>query len=83
MTPLDLNVLIECCTSVEPGCNWYPEHWDSWAAQVTRTEFRLQGVIDDNNKATEKGKAWLEFICQTPMPIQEWKLPENEEVLCS
>jgi hypothetical protein len=34
-------------------------------------------LIDMDHKSTERGKAWVDFICATPLPEQCWKLPKR------
>lgn len=68
--------MIECAISAEPGVNVPYEVWDSNPARDIRASLRSEGLIGDNNKATDKGRAWVKFICQVPIPVQQWVLPE-------
>lgn len=77
MTPLELTILIECCVCGKPGSNFSIEQWESDPSKDARDWFKGNGVIDENNIATPKGQAWLDFIRKTPCPVEQWVLPKE------
>ncbi|WP_333793337.1 hypothetical protein [Hyphomicrobium sp.] len=79
ISPLTIQVLIECVCSDKPGSNIPESVWRDPEAHYARSLLRCHGLIDGPDyHATARGKAWLSFICQTPLPVQEWVLPERK-----
>jgi hypothetical protein len=72
MSPLALKVLVECCVSGKPGTNMMFEQWNSDPAREIRQQFYRDGITNSDDTATDRGLAWLEIICSTPMPVQKW-----------
>lgn len=66
--PIVLNFLIECHCAARPGANIWPGGWDSYAGQETRAWLKAEGLIDENERTTERGDAWLERLVTTPPP---------------
>lgn len=79
VSPLVIEIMIECATCSEPGSNIPDRMWNSEGAAHARDELRENGLIDDANAATERGRAWVDFICKTPLPVQTWVLPSRTE----
>jgi hypothetical protein len=52
--------------------------WRSNSGREIRTWLRAADLINDNNRATERGKAWVRMICNTPLPVEKtiWSFPE-------
>lgn len=76
-SPLQIIIMMACYYSPEPSGEMLPERWHSEAADQIREQLRHDELIDDSNRATERGKAWVEYICRTPLPAQNWTLPER------
>jgi hypothetical protein len=53
------------------------DSWDSQAGRCVRIWLERQDLIGPDNKATERGKAWVEYICDTPLPEMTWVRPER------
>jgi len=78
-SPLKIEIMFECyCASAEPGRNMLPNIWASEAATRVRNELKAEGLIDEDMQATERGKAWVDFICATPLPEMVWVLPKRD-----
>ena len=82
ITPLHIEIMIQalCSPSVEPE--------ESEAACCFRLEMETEGlIISERNeerrvllwRATDKGKAWLDMLCKTPMPIASWSDPRTAQ----
>ena len=75
MTPLALRMLIEACTSGD-GIHATPHLTNEPQTQIL-VWFGQQGIVDHKGMATAKGRAWLDLILETPMPIQRWIDPRD------
>ena len=70
MTPLAIEIMIECYRCPKPGANIPAQIWNSAAAQSERKNLVALDLIDsDNLRATKLGMAWVEKICATPIPV--------------
>ncbi len=72
LTPNDLEILIHCHVSptLHPNIN-------APAVRETIDRFVKDGIIESSYEGgyyntTEKGKAWLTIILQTPHPREAW-----------
>ena len=69
MTPLAVNIMIECYCTSTPGANIPTAIWSSNAAQRERARLVNLGLIyKSTHRATKLGMAWVEAICATPIP---------------
>jgi len=86
MTPNDLDILIHFATTRAP----HPR-MDSPAAQSSIEQFAAEGVItfdsdripsngESSYLITNKGRAWLVRILQTPCPRQVW-VDEQDRII--
>lgn len=80
VTPLAIEMLIHFVCTVAP----WPRQ-NAPACQEMREWFvemgLLEVVADDrwNAKATPRAHAWLDLICETPLPEQRWVDPRIEK----
>ena len=79
-SPLLIRLMLAC--HVSPG---HPEKHmgETWGSAVTNDALRWlydNGLIDADNRSTEKGKAWVGHIVNTPIPIATWSLPPREDI---
>lgn len=77
VSPLTIKLMFACYCSPDPA-TWFGDAWGSPAAITARNWLVLEGLVAENHVATDRGTAWVEFICATPIPIQRWVLPERE-----
>ena len=77
VSPFCIKMMIACCVTPEPA-EYFGNGWDSQAGEECRTWLKECDLITDDHQATERGKAWVDFICSTPLPQQVWILPERE-----
>lgn len=75
--PILIDFMLACYTRPEPCEALGEAHWDSPAGRQTRLWLRENDLIDDNYRPTERGAAWVRFICDTPLPVAVWTLPER------
>jgi len=75
VSPLTINIMLAIYCSSDPASFVGEQTWNSRAAKESRDWLSTNCLIE-GNCATEKGRAWVSFICQTPLPIQTWVRPE-------
>ena len=77
VAPIVINFMMACYVSPDPEENQGKEHWNSPAGMEARQYLEERGMItsDDKPQATERGKAWVGMICQTPHPVNLWLDP--------
>lgn len=78
MTPNEIEVLIHYHVSPEP----HPRV-DSGAVQYALDMFVENGIITYNGQrgyyeTTDRGKALVEALCNTPFPVERWVDPRFE-----
>ena len=74
VSPLTIDIMLACYVSPEPQ-SIMGTTWASAAGVSVRQWLRRNDLIDDRERATERGKAWVKFICATPMPVATWTMP--------
>lgn len=77
VSPLCIKIMLACYVTPEPA-GYFGEGWHSAAGTECREWLKENDLITEDLQATERGKAWVEFICATPLPQQSWILPERE-----
>jgi hypothetical protein len=78
--PIDIDFMIACYCSAEPWQNLGMRRWDSSAGKETRDWLQHEGLVDANYRPTDRGKAWVHFICATPLPRMKWTMPDRDEI---
>ena len=78
-SPMLIRIMLACYYSPDPEDEIGLGSWTSEVGQDVRTWLAENGLIDDYNRATDRGKAWVDFICQTPLPIATWVLPDRKD----
>lgn len=79
LTPLTILMAIHLVTRGD-GLAGYP-NVDRPPQKEVIAWFFVHGIIDREDlqgRATDKAKAWVDLICQTPMPVQLWVDPRDE-----
>lgn len=72
MTPLAIELMIECYRCAEPGANIPPNIWNSPAAKEERANLVRLGLIRaDDLRATLLGEAYIGALMTTPVPGPE------------
>jgi hypothetical protein len=79
MTPNDLDILIHYYV-----CPDIHERYYAPAVMESCREFVQSGIFVSSGEdgifsVTEKGRAWMELILNTPMPILKWIDPREEK----
>lgn len=75
-TPLCLRLMLLAYYSADPMAN-LDESMMSPPGKDFQYWLKTHGLVDNNMRATERGKAWVEFILSTPLPVAKWTLPER------
>ena len=68
VSPLTIDIMLLCFYSNSPEDNMLPIRWNSPAAMMVRGWLRDEDLIDDENRATDRGKLWVEAICSARLP---------------
>lgn len=76
--PITISIMLACYALVHPQDGMLGE-WNSPAGIQSRRWLQNNGLIDEDQKATDKGRAWVRGICATPLPVSAWVLPERDE----
>lgn len=85
VSPLTIQIMLACFCTPEPSSWFEPDQWCSTASIDVRHWLLeaglitgIDGIPDTEPRATERGKAWIGFICATPLPVAQWILPPRE-----
>lgn len=76
--PITISFMLNCHFSTNPEEALGENHWNSPAGKETRAWLKVYGLIDENNRSTNRGAAWVNMMCQTPLPIEKWVDPRDE-----
>lgn len=71
-TPLTIKIMLACYVSSDPISHVGEATWSSPAGIESRNWLAENGLII-NLDATERGKAWVAHMCDTPLPILRWQ----------
>ena len=79
MTPSDIEILIHChvTPSVHP-------RFDALAVKESFANFVDLGLIEPfagSYKTTPRGEAFVNTLCQMPMPVQAWVHPLTGKII--
>lgn len=80
-SPFAIKIMLACYYSPDPAQELGIQQWSSSAGVAVRDWLRDSGLIGDDNRATDRGKAWVKFICATPLPEATWMLPDRVPTL--
>ena len=75
LAPIYINFMLACYTRSDPEVDLGTAHWNSPAGKETRNWLIYNGLVNEKYEATDRGKAWIKFICDTPLPEQAWLNP--------
>lgn len=79
LAPIHITFMIACYTSSEPEAQLGERHWNSPAGMDTRGWLLQNELIDGDNRVTERGKEWVNYICETPLPVKKWVYPPRTD----
>lgn len=78
ITPLHIEIMLHynCGTSDYRDGDFSAPAVSNSINELYRNEL-LKNTLTGNDRfcITEKGRAWIYGLCQTPMPIQKWVMP--------
>jgi hypothetical protein len=83
MTPLQLQMMLHYYTRAEPYAYREPEHATSGAVRDQRQLLENDGLIEPSETSgsgycvTPRGSAFIEALCETPLPICMWIIPRR------
>ena len=58
-----------------PAQFFSPEIWGSPAAEGCRNALFNEGLIDKDDRGTDKLRFWVEYVCKIPWPEQNFIIP--------
>jgi len=85
VSPLTIQMALAFNASQAPEQFFSHMTWSSAPAKEARAWLLANDMLErdpDNSLvclSTPKLAAWVGFICATPLPVQEWRLPERED----
>ena len=81
MTPFEIEILLHYHVSTAPH---RVEHDIVPIWPVTREWFFAEGLLEQfasmnggSYRTTERGKAWIDYVCNLPLPEKSWKMPKD------
>lgn len=80
VSPLTIELMLQCYCSNNPAANIGERRWNSEAAREARAWLLAEGLVNADERPTDRGKAWVHFICATPLPRMKWTMPDRDEV---
>lgn len=75
VSPLCLRIMLACHVSPDPKSVISERVWNSSAGIEIRQWLLNNTLINGNYQPTPRGKAWVQFLCETPLPVATWKRP--------
>lgn len=81
MTPLHITMLLHYHTTPTPYAEHDCAHQESEAVHKFRAQLVKLELIERDEAdvslyhTTDKGRAFVDMLCATPMPIQKWSAP--------
>lgn len=79
--PITIKIMLACYVGPDAEREVGIDVWNSEAGRESRFWLEQNGLIDKNERATEKGRAWVDFIVNTPLPVSVWVLPSERNGL--
>jgi hypothetical protein len=77
--PFTISIMLACYVSPQNIGDHALGEWNSPAGIKSRRWLQEMGLIDEDNRSTDKGRAWVKHICATSLPISAWVLPERDD----
>jgi hypothetical protein len=71
--PLKISIMLACYYATWPDEVIGHAAWNSPAGRQFRQELFADDLINENCKATVRGKLWVDRICNTALPDHEVK----------
>ena len=78
VSPLTIEFMLQCYCSNNPAANLGEHRWNSDAGKEVRAWLYAQGLVHVDERPTDRGKAWVHFICSTPLPQKKWIMPDRD-----
>lgn len=77
MTPFAIGILMHYATTLgdHPVVFDNPPIWDSTRKWFLENDLLVDGRPQTAWKATERCKAYVDFLCAVPLPVAQWVLP--------
>ena len=76
--PMKISFIFAICGSTNARGFVGEQNWNSESGKKTLDWLKTNSLIDRKFKATQRGKAWFRYICDTPLPKHRWILPTRK-----
>jgi hypothetical protein len=82
MTPLQIQMMLHYYAIAEPYACRQPEHAHSGATKDQRLQLIAWDLLEftpdkpSSYTPTEKGVAYVQALCDMPLPIKKWVMPD-------
>lgn len=77
MTPLEIQMLLHFYVTSEPWTEWHSSQESALCMFVARE--LVTGNQHEGVRLTSRGKAYVEFLMDMPLPVMEWRLPSPRQ----
>jgi hypothetical protein len=77
VAPITIEIMIACHVSPNPANHIGLERWDAPAAVNALNYLIGADLVDEQLSSTKRGRAWIEMLCGTPLPIEKWVDPRG------
>jgi hypothetical protein len=79
VAPITIRFMLACYYAAYPRDEIGVISWESPAGIEVRDWLKEKELVDDRYQATERGRAWVEMITETPLPDKGWIDPRTGE----
>lgn len=80
VAPIVIEFMFACYVSTNPAAHVGEHQWSSTSGRQTHAWLRDRELIDNEDRSTSRGDAWIEFICETPLPEHKWVRGELKSI---
>lgn len=77
-SPLLIELMLVCYYSPDAPGHFGQEQWNAPATREALDWLQANELVRPDLRATGRGKAWIEYIINTPLPVPRWELPPRE-----
>lgn len=75
---LEIRMALAYACSDIPAQFFSESEWASPAANKVRQWLMTNDLIDANGHMTDRLKVYTEALCDTPLPVHRWVMPDDE-----
>ncbi len=77
VSPLTIQIAIACHVSTLAEEHVGEVTWESPAGREVRAWLKANDLVNPNHEGNDKLAAWVQKICETPLPFLAWSYDES------